>query len=385
MRRPVPDRSGDGAARLPFVDWARGAAYVLMVIAHVAPSDGPARILLVSEFLTAPLFALLVGAGAQLARDRARETGRRFVLRELIRAVLVLGLGLLLARSQAQVLIVLVPLAVLMVLCLPLARLRTRHLALAAALAAGLAVLVPAAHAQLAGRTAPGDEELGLRVLGLVGGTGSYRLTGFLLCALLGMLAIRALRGAPPRRWPRVAACAGLSLAGMLALLVAPNLLGLYGVHAYDGTPSEQLGVALGALGVLLALWALLSSPPGRALPTGLVEALAAPGAMALTLYSLQVLVLHGYQVRHPFTRDDHWWMLALLLALGLVVPLAWRALAGLLPRRRPPVAARPATAAWSRGPLEGLIAGVQNALVPVPAPSSDLAATARGGGPADR
>ncbi|CAM4123694.1 hypothetical protein [Helcobacillus massiliensis] len=34
-----------------------------MVIAHTAPSDGPARILITSEFLTAPLFALLVGAG----------------------------------------------------------------------------------------------------------------------------------------------------------------------------------------------------------------------------------------------------------------------------------------------------------------------------------
>ena len=140
-----------GGSRLLFVDWARGAAYVLMVIAHVAPSDGPARILLVGEFLTAPLFALLIGVGAQLSWSAAPQHGRRYVLREVVRAALVFALGLLLTLSAASVLIVLMHLAVLMLLCVPMVRLRTTPLAVVTVLALVLAVAVPGLYRSLTG------------------------------------------------------------------------------------------------------------------------------------------------------------------------------------------------------------------------------------------
>lgn len=350
--------------RLPFVDWARGAAYVLMVTAHVAPNDGPARILLVSEFITAPLYAMLIGLGTQLGRDAALEKGARYGPRAIIRALLVLGLSVLLARSEAQVHVVLAHLALLMALCLPLARLGTRALSVAGLAALTLALLVPMAHrAVITSAMGRGDMEALdsplVHGLALVGGTGPYRATEFLLCAIVGMLAIRVLRAAPPRAWLRGAAAALLTFTGMLALIVAPNVLGLYGVHAGDGTPSEQIGIVLGALGVLLTMWTLQHSPLGQSLPEWLVRMLAAPGQAGITLYSLHILVLHVYQVQNPHERDDHWWMLALLVILGAGFAIAWQA------ALRPLARKVPALRAWVTGPFEGLIRVVQTLVLP--------------------
>lgn len=367
-----------GGSRLLFVDWARGAAYVLMVIAHVAPGDGPARVLLVSEFLTAPLFALLIGVGAQLSWSTSGEHGWRYVLREAVRAVLVIALGLLLMRSAASVLIVLVHLGVLMLLCLPLVRLRTKALVGTAILALVLAVAVPSLYRGLivghGAATTASEPNVFVTALGLIGGTGGYRMTGFLLCAILGMLTIRVLRNMSAAEWWRGALASAAAFAVMLALLVVPNLLGLYEVHAYDGTPSEQIGVATGALGILLTMWTLQASPLGRALPSRVAQLLAAPGQAALTLYALQILVLHVYQVNNPLIRDDHWWMLALLVVLGVGFAMAWQtAFTALL--RRVPQARH-----WMRGPLEGLIREVQDLLAPQPRHIIEADGSARGG-----
>ena len=54
------------AHRLVWVDVARGLALVSMFLAHAAPSGGPGGALHLTEFLTAALFAALVGVGAAL-------------------------------------------------------------------------------------------------------------------------------------------------------------------------------------------------------------------------------------------------------------------------------------------------------------------------------
>lgn len=133
----------------------------------------------------------------------------------------------------------------------------------------------------------------------------------------------------------------------MAALLIAPNLLGLFEVHAYDGTPAETLGNLCGAAGIVLLCWALMAGPAGAALPESIRAALAAPGQMALTLYCLQVLILHVYTVATGGARDDHWWMLALLMGASLGFTALWR---GLVPAVR-------------RGPLEGLVEAVTRAV----------------------
>ena len=46
------------------VDMLRGLALVSMFVAHCAPDDGPFRLAALTEFATAPLFALLIGISA---------------------------------------------------------------------------------------------------------------------------------------------------------------------------------------------------------------------------------------------------------------------------------------------------------------------------------
>lgn len=259
----------------------------MMFTAHVAPSDGPARILLTTEFLTAPLFALLVGSGAQLAGHRHPRGGIGPVVaaRQVVRVLALIALGLLLMLSSAQVVIVLAHLGVLALLCIPLARCRTAVLA-GWALLAGLAALVLPMIMAIYGRgiRGPGVDggDLLLRGITALGGAGPYRLSAFVLYAAFGMLLMRALAGR--RRADSGRGHLGIWLAGagalalISALLISPNLLGLFGVHAYDGTPAETLGNLAGATGIVLLCWALLEGPIGAALPEVLRRLLAAPG-----------------------------------------------------------------------------------------------------------
>lgn len=358
---PVVLAASKSPVRLLALDVARGLAVLMMFAAHVAPSDGPLRILLTTEFLTAPLFALLVGCGAQLARHRHHRTGAgRQVAgagRQVVRALGLIALGVLLMLSSAQVVIVLVHLGVLALLCIPLARCRTSVLtgwAVLAGLAALVLPMVTAAYG--AGLRGPGADggELLLRAVAALGGAGPYRLAAFVLYACAGMLLMRALAGREPggaaRGW-KVTGMAGLgALALMAALLIAPNLLGLFGVHAYDGTPAETLGNLAGAAGIVMLCWAVFEGPIGDVLPEMLQRLLAAPGQMALTLYSLQALILHTYVVLSGGARDDHWWMLALLIGSSLGLAWLWQGLGAVLSTARhlPP--------AMRRGPIEGFI-----------------------------
>ncbi|MFC0673890.1 hypothetical protein [Brachybacterium hainanense] len=326
-------------SRLPGIDLARCAALVLMVIAHVAPSDGPARILLVSEFLTAPLFALLIGVGAQLGEEAG---GPHRARRTLVRAACILLLGLLLEQSRAQVIIVLSHLAVLTAVCIPLARLRSRALAIVLPVVWLSAIALP-----ILARTWPSQ------LVQLAGGSGPYRFAAMTAYALAGILLMRLLR-----RWEPGPGAALLSGAGALglfaALVIAPNLLGLFPVHAYDGSAAETTGDLVGSCGVLLLCWGaaqLLSRTAGT---RRVLALLAAPGAMSLTLYSGQILLLHLAAVASGDARDDSWAMLGLLLAAGGVVAALWRALAPRTVRER--------------GPLEAVVTALERRAAGAPA-----------------
>lgn len=94
------------------------------------------------------------------------------------------------------------------------------------------------------------------------------------------------------------------------------------------------------------------------ALPEVLRHLLAAPGQMALTLYTLQVLILHTYVVLSGGARDDHWWLLALLIGSSVGFAWLWQGLgaASGLDRHLPP--------SMRRGPLEGVMDLVARLLV---------------------
>ena len=138
----APAATHTARGRLVWVDVARGLALVAMMVAHTAPAGGPGGVLHLSEHLTAPLFAALVGVGARL---EAEWLGRgRAVPRALVRAAALCGATWLTGLFGAAVVNVLAHLAVLTVLMALLAALPlAAHLVLAV-LAGGGGLLLAA-------------------------------------------------------------------------------------------------------------------------------------------------------------------------------------------------------------------------------------------------
>ena len=303
------------------VDVVRFLALASMYVAHVAPVPGPAHVLELSEFLTMPLYALLVGVGAQLGVWIAGSATPRWWWSMLVRAAVLVGLGLALDLAGAQVVIVLVHLGVLVVVAGLVARLPPA------------AVAAVAVAAFVAGQTV---------AAGYVWSDGPYRMLPMVVYAAVGILMSRWwLRGARARSVVLPLAVGGVLLVVAAAMLAAEQL-GRLDLVPYSGTAQETVLNALlaaGALGVALAVARVLSRiAAGRRI----VSLLGAAGAMTLTLYTLQILWL-AYDVRvlHPGQRDDSWVNLAVLLGGSLLMAWVWPTVV----RRHP----------WRAGPLEGM------------------------------
>lgn len=305
------------------VDVVRFLAVASMYVAHVAPVPGPAHVLELSEYLTMPLFALLVGVGAQLGVLGADTGARRWWWSMAVRAVVLIGLGLALERAGAQVVIVLVHLGVLVVVAGLLAR-----LPVAAVGAVALAAFVGSWSTEIARA---------------VGADGPYWPLPMVVYATIGILLSRWWLHGSRTRSVLVPGIVGAVLLLLAAAMLAAEQLGRIDLVPYSGTAQETVLDALlaaGVLGVGLAAARVLSRrAPGRRF----VSLLAATGAMTITLYVLQVLWL-AYDVRvlHPGQRDDSWTNLAVLLGGSLVLARVW-----------PAVVRR---GAWRRGPVEGLV-----------------------------
>jgi uncharacterized membrane protein len=88
-----------------------------MLVAHTAPTSGPGGVLWLAEFVTAPLFATLIGMGSWLGWSRALQASPNprglFLSGVAVRAGALILVGVLLELLSHQVLIVLVPLGVL--------------------------------------------------------------------------------------------------------------------------------------------------------------------------------------------------------------------------------------------------------------------------------
>ncbi len=316
------------------VDAVRFLALVSMYVAHVAPVPGPAHVLELSEYLTMPLFALLIGVGAQLG---ARRTGPGHWASVAVRGLALVGVGLALERAEAQIVIVLVHLGVLVVVAALLARLPDVIVAVVGvvALVGGWLLVERTSLDPAVGEGWTHD------LAGFVWADGPYRLLPMVLYACLGILVARHLvagRGAGSVLVPGVL---GTGLLLVVGAMLAAEQKGLVDLVPYSGTLQETGLDALVATGVCLVGLAV-----ARLLDRRLVAAFAAVGAMTLTLYVLQVLWL-AYDVRvlHPGQADDSWSNLAVLLVGSLVVTAAWR----LVVRPEP----------WRKGPLEGVLGTV--------------------------
>ncbi len=327
-------------SRRPDVDVVRAVALVSMYVAHVAPSSGPGNVLHLSEYLTMPLFALLIGVGAQLGLRRRISRGPFAWWRSmLVRAAVLVAVGLALEKAGAQVMIVLVHLGVLLVVAGLLSLAPT---VVVAVVGVAALVIAPALTAHvLEHGPLLGTSSWAMELESLLWSGYAYRVTTMIVYAALGILLARAwLTGGrlSPGRSVRVSAW-GTGALVLAAALIAGDRSGRIEVSVYSGTHLETLLNALLAMGVFGLCLVFVSL-----LPNLLVRPVAAMGAMTLTLYALQILWLaFDVRVLNPGVPDDSWRNLMILTGGSLLFVLAWR----LVVRREP----------WRRGPLEGLTA----------------------------
>ncbi len=300
--------TSDGFRRLDGLDLARGVAVLSMLIAHLSPVGGPAN---VTENLTAPLFAVVIGASMGVRLSHRPVAPAAFVADNLVRGVLLVVLGLVLQALYAQIVVVLPYLGLLVAVLAPLALLLRRLPVLTLGLAAGAAVLSPLAMERarehlVASAASTGDVQR--TMLDWVAAGHSYRLTSLLPMALGGLALATTLprTGQPPRGYGVAAVLFGSALAVYLVGYASAD-----GARAYSGTTAEIIGATLLAAGsVVLAVLVVELGRRWGTVGAVVLAPLLATGRLALTAYTLQVLLLAAVGVLRGGSADDGWTML---------------------------------------------------------------------------
>jgi uncharacterized membrane protein YeiB len=294
--------AGSGG-RLDGLDLARGVAVVSMLIAHLGPVGGP---LAITEYLTAPLFAVVIGVSMGISLVRRGGAQGWFVLDNLVRGLLLIALGLVLQALYGQIIVVLSYLGLLVIVLAPLALVLHRAPVLTLGLAVGGAVLSPVLMGRARDHLGASFGEVPTTLLTWTAAGQAYRLTSLLPMALGGLVLATVLprAGEPPRGYAVAGILLGASLAIYLVGAASPD-----GSHAYSGTTAEILGATLLATGSVVAAFVVVAL--GRRWRLGAVlEPLLATGRLALTAYTLQVVLLAGLAVLRNNARDDGWLML---------------------------------------------------------------------------
>ncbi len=342
------DRQVD-RARLVSLDTVRGFAIVAMIIAHAIPFTHAVTpgIVLASEAIlndvASPLFALVIGATVAIntAGEMERPDRRRFRVQTAIKAIALIVLGLLLDLLEAHVAIVLAYLGATLLVALPLLFLSSRVLMVVTAvlclvapplteLARGAAESAP----QLVYPVTPITIALDWIALG-----SSYRVLGLLPLLVLGILLGRWATGRNGRL--------GIVLAAG-ALLFAVSVPWREAAVVADAYTSGSFPDLLRDLGLSLIAYSsialLVDGTRGwfqRA--TRLVlRPLSAQGEMALSVYTLQVLVLAAVWASPLGATDGGWvgtsrgWLITGgVLVICAVFAIVWSRVFGTGPLER--------------------------------------------------
>ena len=310
------------------VDTVRAVALLSMFVAHGVPY-APGGLWALSDFLTAALFAMLVGVGGGLSE----HSGRAALLGWFVRGLVLILVGLLLEKAGAQVYVILVHLGALTWV---VALLRPLPSLVLAGCAAWLALVAPPLQESWQGvyrELLLERSSVLARVVDVVLTGVPYRLITLTIWAIVGLLLARhVLRSGTltAQREMKVGAIVlGLALVAYLGL---GRLGGNLELVPYSGTWLEIGFNALLASGVLLCV---VGAGRGRDR-----RVLAQLGQMSLSIYTLHVLWL-ALLARTVFEgrTDDSWWTFASLVVGALAVAAAWSRV--------------PRSSRWARGPLE--------------------------------
>lgn len=321
------------------VDLVRGLAVVFMVIAHVrvwAPTDAaPVKFtLLVVNNVASPLFALVMGvsAGIVLTRRRHPVTGTTFVLRNLVRGLVLIVIGVGLEQLDTFVAIVLMSLGATLAVAAPLALLPVPVLVALATLTFAIGPAVNAAAREALDPTRVYSEAWVDQVLQWFVLSTHYRVVSLLPFVLIGVVLARVGLG-------RRAAAGSLGVGLLAGLAVIALWIGGRGIGRSDvlsGDLTDSLldlaltGCAFGVI-VLLARW-----PGGAPVVTALAP-VRGVGTMALTAYVLHVaLIALVMRTMDWQATAEHWpWLTTGVLVVTVLGCWLWWRLVGRGPIER--------------------------------------------------
>lgn len=334
---PLPAQRGrvPSPSRIAGLDVARGLAVLGMFAAHLAPVERE----MPWDGRSSVLFAVLAGVSIGLMTGGAARSQHPFrdTASILLRGLYLLVIGVALILLQTPIAVILPHYGVMfavaaLLLFLPRAALAGLITVFAVIGPVVVDQLVITSNAWIA--TLPSDDAL-LARMPVTWFTQYYPVPSWLAYVVLGLLIARCdVRSPTTQRWLMIggSAAAAVGYGGGL-LLGGPE-----SVEAHSSTTAELLGaggIACLAIGSLIAL---VSHVP---LLRVITSPLAAVGAMPLTIYSLQLVLLAVYLTPYePFDFDAwrSWTLLAAFVLGSIVFALAWQRLIG-------------------QGPLESLLA----------------------------
>ena len=362
------DRSST-RTRVAALDAVRGFAIVAMIVAHAIPftrAVTPTSVLAVEALLNdvaSPLFALVIGVTIALNTARLPRSARpRFRVQTAIKAAALIVLGLTLDLVEANVAVVLDYLGAALLVAIPLMFCSTRTLlAVTAALCVVGPLLTDAARQaafaapQLVYPVTPVTVVLDWLVLGE-----SYRVLGLLPLLLLGIVVARWVGGASElsdatgregatgrvetrTRPARVAVVAAAGLALFAGSVPWRELAVASDTYTSGSYPDllRDLGLSLLAYGVITFLIDGTGGRMHRAMRI-LLRPLSAQGEMALSVYTLHVLVLAAIWASPIGEADGGWvgtargWLITASLLVGCAVfAIVWSRLLGTGPLER--------------------------------------------------
>ncbi len=319
------------AGRLIGIDLARCVALVSMFVAHTAPTAGPGGVLTLSEFLTMPLFAALLGASSYLSSQHMNLTF--LFASSVVRGILLIALGLWLETWGAAVDIILQYLGVLSILVVPLVLVPSWALA-------GIAAVITLVNPYMLTWGSNLNRELVLEgswlqylVSWMVAGS-HYRVFTMICWAAIGIIIARGMQ-----RW---------GVWGDLALAVVASA-GAIAIYLYT-RPTSSLMVYSGArlevfFNILAAAaaigWCALVARMFRQ-KTRVLQPFIDTGSMTLSLYVLQIGVLAACVKYAPVyglpANDDSWLVLGFLVVVSFICAVLWKRLLGATPLRRGPL-----------------------------------------------
>jgi len=322
------------APRVVGVDLARGLAIIGMFVAHAVPRPDEAELLV--DGRSSILFATLAGVslGIMTGSTSPVSGGRRSdrVVSIVLRALVLFVLGITLSTLGSGIAIILDYYAVMFLLIVPLLFLPRWVLAVLAVIIVIAAPAVSATVPEPTTSTAPLTYILERYLF-----TGYYPALDWLPLLLAGLIAARSGLTSATTQVAMIVLGALVSVLGYGGAALLPGIT----AEAHSSTTAEILGsggLAIAVIGLCLWLTSTERATVGRVIRL-VLRPVSAIGAMALTVYTLQILTLAVFAELRDTTvgavQYPGWPLLIGMTIVSLIFATVWQRYLGRGPFER--------------------------------------------------